>query len=485
LETIEDDNLKNFLIDIKFPIESKVLITSRKRLGQVEHVVYLDKFNYEETRKYVLSQLKHRSYSACKEELIQDIHRKTGGIPLAIKVIIPWIIEGKIKDKLERDIDEDTDILKFCFDRVYTEFLSSDAKKLFCILSLAPTEISEAALRFISGLKDKSFNESLSSLINYSLVFISKKDGASEEYFSMLPLTQNFGQKMASKDFPNLKESINKGYLRFLEISKSEQYSAKRAIAVNKAEEARRLSSLGRIDEASILFKESIEYDPKCDYALYLYSVFCREKQDFGQAKTLIEKAIRINETNPFYWNEYATILELWGDFKKAEKMLESALKKTNNNRSLVMKLVLIKSKLQKNKDVISLAKNNILYDIKDKKDRFINTLLTIALMEGHWRIAYNLSKSGKYNEASKELNQGLKELNELSEKNLVFKDNGKLLWEEKKTLNKLGDLAIKLDDKESAKKYYERAIYEIALFEDRKRHNEMIKDKLEKLNSI
>lgn len=169
LETIDDDSIIPFLIDINFPIESKVLITSRKRIGQVEYVVYLKEFNLDETRKYIQSQLKYRSYNGlCPEGIIREIYDKTGGIPLAIKMIIPWIIEGKIRDKLIKEIDEETDILKFCFNRVYSKFLSDEEKKLFCIISIAPAEIDKSALKFISDSKEEKFNESMSHLINYS-----------------------------------------------------------------------------------------------------------------------------------------------------------------------------------------------------------------------------------------------------------------------------------------------------------------------------
>ena len=482
LETIKDENLKNFLIDLRFPIESKVLITSRKRLGQVEYVVYLEKFALEDTRKYVNSQLNARDFKrSCSENLINDIHIKTGGIPLAIKVLIPWIIEGKVKDKIIIDIDKETDILNFCFDKVFNEFLSFDAQRLFCILSIAPTEISEAALRFISGLDDENYNQALGALITYSLISIAVKEKL-EEHFYMLPLTQDFGKREAEKKFPDLKEYINKSYLRFLELSKSEKESAKRVMAINKAEEAKRLSSHGDIEKATQLFKESIGYDSKCDYALYLFAIFCREKQDFGQGRTLIEKAIKINENNPFYWSEYATNLELYGDYKKAERVLEKALIKTKNDRHLLLKYVLIKSKLQKNEDVIKIARENIIEKYQEKKDKFINTLLTVSLLEGHWRKASNSIKSGRHDEATKILLKGLSEFTYFSQKKLIFPYNGKLLWEIKKTYHKLGDLSEILRDNKKAKEFYKKSIYEVALFEDRKKHNRIILKKLSKI---
>ena len=483
LETIDDENLKNFLIDINFPVESKVLITSRKRLGQVEYVVYLDKFTLDETRKYISSQLKHRNFNEkCSEVLLNSIYEKTGGIPLAIKVIIPWIVEGRVRADIVEDIDKETDILKFCFEKVYNDFLSDPAQKLFCVLSLAPTEISDTALKFISGLTEDDFNESLNSLINYALIFKDNKSPGTEQLYSMLPLTQEFGKNMADNYFGKLKEEIKKSYLRYIELSQSEVHSEKRAIAINKAEEAGRLFSTGEIERAEDLFKEAINYDKECDYALFRFAVFSKERQDFGRAVNLVERAIRLNPTNPHYWNEYGSIVESSGNFNKTEKILEEALIKTNYNRSVVQKLCLIKTKLQKNKDVINIVKKSILDKYPDKKDKFINTLLATSLLESYWRLASGLYKSNKRDESFKLLSESVDYFQDLREKRLIFNTNDRLLWAEKKTYHRLGDIAKEKNEAPLAKIIYNKALYNVALYSDRQEHNKLIERKIDTL---
>ena len=483
LETINDAKLKNFLIDIDFPSESKVLITSRKRLGQVEYVIYLDKFTLKETRDFVESQLESRSFSGtCTENLLTDIYSKTGGVPLDIKVIVPWIVEGKIHDKFIVDIDKETDILKFCFEKVFNEFLSDQSRKLFCVLSQAPSEISETALRFVSELQDEEFNESLSSLINYSLIYKKYKDSEAEESFGMLPLTQEFGKMMSGTKFVGLKEKINKSYLRFIELSQSEEHSAKKAIAINKAEEAGRLFSKGELDAAEKLFKEAINYDKDCDYALYLFSIYSKERQDYGRAASLIEKALSKNKINPYYWSEYASILESSGDYKQAEKVLVESLSLTESNKTLVQKLCLIKTKLQKNNDVIDLVKSSIDEKDIDNKSRFINTLLTTSLLEAYWRLSSTSYKTCNFDKSRDLLLEGIEYLQFLIEEKLIYPNKSNLLWEEKKIYNRLGDIAKQSEDYDNARNFYERSLYKIANFQDRKNHNSLIKRKLSSL---
>ncbi|GAF69228.1 unnamed protein product, partial [marine sediment metagenome] len=219
-----------------------------------------------------------------------------------------------------------------------------------------------------------------------------------------------------------------------------------------------------------------------CDYALYLYSVFCREREDFGQGKSLIERALKINNTNPYYWSEYITIVESSGDFQRAEKIAEKALKINSHDRFLVIKLIFLKSKLQKNDDVLKLANEYIISDPTDNKEIYLNTRLTVSLLEGHWRKASNISKEKRYKDALNMLLDGLQKYQRLRRQKIIFSSNSKILWEIKKTYRKLGDLSLVLKKNNDAIEYYRKSIYRDPYYEDRKKHNRIILNKLNKL---
>jgi Tfp pilus assembly protein PilF len=486
LETIDDENIKSFIIDVEFPIESKVLITSRKRIGQVERVIYLERFNLDESRHYIFSQLNHKGFkNACSEQIIRDLHKKTGGIPLALRVIIPWIIEGKISDKLLLDIDKETNILEFCFGKVYNEFLSEDAKKLFCVIGLAPKEIDESALKYISRLDAEQFLQSSSSLINYSLIFEGEHIKGSGVNYSMLPLTQEFAEKVAIKDYPTLKEIISKDYFKFLELIKNEQYSAKTAMAISKAEEAIRLhKNQGSKKAVKSLFKEAISYDEKCDYVLYLAAIFSKECGDLPEAKSLIKKALKIKNKNTDYWNEYSDIIYQYEGPVTAEKVLETAVKKvigkTKKHRFLLIKLIKIKFKLQKNVDIIDLSINNIILRTNNNYEKRDNTYLAASFLEAKWRIAYDFLNNGRKEGAESLLINGLIEIDDLIEKGVIFKDDGGLLWQIKKAYNKLGDLA---DDKDKALDFYYKSLFERPIYPDQISHNSRVIRKISNIS--
>ncbi len=479
LETITDQKIKDFLTGKDFPGDSKVLITSRKLLGEMEKAVFIKEFTKEETSKFIKSQLEYSSYQReMSNELVKLIHEFTGGIPLAIKVLIPLIIKGNLNlDNVEK-ITKDTEILDFCFDKLYNEALDTNDKKLFCIISLAPSTISETAIKFISGNVGEIFEKSINDLLNYSLIFRDIEVGnKSDTFYKMLPLTREFGIKK-SEEFSDInKTEINKQYLKFIEESKMDLSSSKKSISINHAEKARRLALGGNIEEAEILFRKAIEMDSSCDYAFYLYTIFAKERQNYGHALKLINKALSIDSSNPRYWMEYGFLAEEQGEFKKAERVLTQAVEKTKNNLQVLQLLIRVKERLHKNSEAITLSKKSIIKN-PDSKGKFINSRFLFAILEGYWRLGAYSNKNKEIEKAIQYWKKALEDYDSL--KYLTFINNG-LEKQEKKIARALGQLYESFDPNESLK-YYKRSIYKYVKYPDRQNHNNEILKKIEQL---
>lgn len=480
LETIEDSNLKSFIIN-DVPQSTKTLITSRERLGELEKVVLLKEFSLEETEKYIRSQLKYRDYEGLvSPELIKKLHSDTGGIPLALKIAIPWIIDGKFSSEtLGEKVFTKSQVTQFCFEKTFNDFLDEDARMLFLILSITPSDISEAALRFISELNEEKFTAGINKLTKYSLVSNQSEKG--EIVFSMLPLTQLFGRRMIEEKFKEIKKKVNEQYPKFLSMTSDERLSTKEAMAINKAEEAMRLYREGNDMKAEACFRDAMNYDKNNDYVLYLYAIFCKERQNYGQAEENIRRAINSKKENPRYWVEYSNISELWGDFKKAEKILEEGLEYCNNNIEIIPKLVVIKERLNKLEEAITLAKNNINMNPVDSKQAFRNTLFVVSILEGNWRIGYHYRETN----SDKALTYFLNAINDI-EKYLpvIFTNNPKYQFQEKKILKIIAEIYEQQGKVNEALQYYEKSLYEIALYEDRKAHNSNILDRIKQLKT-
>lgn len=272
---------------------------------------------------------------------------------------------------------------------------------------------------------------------------------------------------------------MNREYLKYLRITSDEGISAKRAMSLNKAEEAIRLSRSGKDSEAETLFREALNYDKDNDYALYLFAIFSKERQNYGQAMELIQRAINLQKENPIYWIEFSNILELWGDFRKAERILDEALRRCNHDIRITQKLVVIKERLNKIEEAIALAEKHINMNPLDAKQTFLNTLFVVAILEGNWRLGCRYRQINP--DAS--LAYFLDSIKSVEKyRRVIQPNNAKFQFHEKKILKAIAELYQQKGDIKLAHQYYERSLYEIAFFEDRQKHNEIINRRLAEL---
>ena len=67
----------------------------------------------------------------------------------------------------------------------------------------------------------------------------------------------------------------------------------------SKYKEALRLHQSGEVDQAEVLYEEILQRDPGHADSLHLLGVIKIQKQAFGEALDLIERAIRIKPDGP------------------------------------------------------------------------------------------------------------------------------------------------------------------------------------------
>ncbi len=482
LETIDDKKLRDFLVDNDFPKESKVLITSRERLGQLERVIMLKEFSRAESERYVVSQLEHLSYGkVLSQDLMSLIYGKTGGIPLALKLIVPWIVDGTAEKKLSdfnSQLDNESTILDFCFKKIFEEDLDEGGKRLFCLFASVPDEMPsvarESIYHDIFGKSKFSYIKSVNTLINYSLVIVKEEDG--NESFELLPLTKEYGLKKAKERYKDLKDKISQTYLKYMELATNENFQKNRFLAIATAENAKRITSDSK--KAESLFDQAIKYDKKCDFVYYLYAIYCKEKADFSKAGRLLEQALELNTRDDRYWIEYSYVLEADGNFQGAEKVLEKAILHMESNINVVRRLVVIKERLSKYLEAIRIAEKYIV-KIPNEYAAFSNSKLLIAIMEGYWRLGCGIEKNS-HEKAIDYLTKGIDAFD--SNKKVIIRRL--LLKYEKKTCKKLGQLLVDTAP-EKALVYYERSLYTNPDDEIKREHNSYVESKIQKIKAM
>lgn len=194
LETINSDEINQFMKEI--PEKSKVLITSRHGLGELEIRKKLDGLEKHDTIVYFRELSKYYGLNLHKRN-DADIYKITGEAlysnPLSIKWFISGIFNGMDEKKLLAQKDN---LVNFCISNVF-EKLSDDAKKILQIFLLEKKRLSYGAIDFYMNIDEVDLREAINELLStYMINSISGEyvmNDMSREYISLnYPPDNNF-----------------------------------------------------------------------------------------------------------------------------------------------------------------------------------------------------------------------------------------------------------------------------------------------------
>lgn len=480
LDNLETIKFTEDFIDFLASVEgkSKILITSRKRIGQIERIISLSPFSYEDTKEFIIEEAEERSFlsSGIKEEMYKELYSITNGIPLAIKVLMGWLVEGvplvKLKEKIKTS---DTGILKFLFEETYETQLLGKSKLLLVILSILPNDISDGELAACVDFDSEELEELIGDLINYSLIsraFVEDDNEGDTIYFKMQPLTRIFGYSK-SGDFKNLERKILKKYtnvmskktqfLSDLEILKSENnlvgLNSVQKNAYIKALRASKIFEDGDYATALNLFREA---EKICDDIPELYFLWAKVESSLGHFRItdeLYERCIKLNPNNPTYWL-------LWASFHKQNKNNERAKEILNNSLSHIplqkqhivrRELGIILNRLQEFNHSLEILKENLINNPTKENDYIINTKTMSSILTTY-------IYQGRYHKRIKKLEIAEKKFKNAEEfydnnVNLINVEDPGLVWRTKQLFREIANTNM-LNKFNLAQEYYGKAYY-------------------------
>jgi len=205
LETVDDEELLSFLREIPDP--TKVMITTRHRID-IAYTIRLAGMPEADAKALMLVEAARKNVdltfateisegkkntssenSAASAVILDDLYRKTGGIPLAIVWSIGLMSLGhSVESVLRRLGSGHSDIARFCFAESVARIRDRDAYRLLLALALFESHASRAMLGEVAGLGDDVIgrDDALAELLQLSLV---EQKG---ERFFLLPLTQSY-----------------------------------------------------------------------------------------------------------------------------------------------------------------------------------------------------------------------------------------------------------------------------------------------------
>ncbi|WP_265822086.1 tetratricopeptide repeat protein [Geovibrio ferrireducens] len=439
LETINDAEIINFILDA--PQNIKILITSRRGLGQVE-------------RRYELNQLREREAVALFRQLaieknlldlakIQDdtikmYVKKVACYPLAIKWVIGHVALGKdINYMFEQVNSEKSDISLFCFDNIYKS-LEECSKRLLCTLSCYDTPLAAGVIQYVANVTTEEFEDSIRDLILVSLIIqeqTKSDEGEIKTRYNLLSLTRGFVRNQLDrntslkKEFEDRMKTVQNTIEEAERAKKQYKFSLhnfgaitdEEKIATLIAQTAYQKYQSGRYDESIDDYKRAIEIAPRFASIYRNWAVMESTEGHSLEADKLIKKATDLNPSDPQIWLIKGNIKRKEGKIKEALEAYTKAMELIPNDYVIINAIGNCKSRLGEYEEADTLFKKALMIEKKElstsNKQEVINRT---SIAENLKRWAEAFSRERDYKNAQNKLSSAFEEC----QKALVIDEN-------------------------------------------------------------
>ena len=376
LETISSTEVRDFLANI--PNESKVLITTRIGLGEIEYRYKLDKLDDKPSVDLMRNMSRLLNLDVLykkKSEALKQICKRLYNNPLLIKWYVLAIAAGKSPaDLLNKQSTTFKEALKFCFENLYDQ-LGDVETKAISVIACMHKPVSSVELRFfLNDSTEIEIEEALHQLHNSSML-VSSNDrfepegrlfsltGVAEEYInSVRPVTNEIYKlvKEKRKELQSIldNENILKNHYKYdlnaiswttrdekicsiylkkalVEARKGNIDLAEKHVKAAKGimpdfSECYRIHAFILRDispyKAEVELEKSIEFNPDSSVARYAYAQHLLHEQDFERADEQIDCALKIDSEDSALKTCKAWILTLKGDYKNALKLYDELI---------------------------------------------------------------------------------------------------------------------------------------------------------------
>jgi len=167
LETILDEQVEAFVREVIAP--TKVLMTSRNRIDMA-YPVRLQGLGLNDTKALILQHGQARSLDITESEISQ-LHRATGGVPLAIYWSLGLRYLGKpFCEILEVLKVPESDLTRFCFEEILKRITDTPAYSAFIALACFPVDANIKGIAATADLTEAQCEGAVGQLEVLSLV---------------------------------------------------------------------------------------------------------------------------------------------------------------------------------------------------------------------------------------------------------------------------------------------------------------------------
>lgn len=376
LETISSSDIREFLADV--PNKSKVLITTRIGLGEIEYRYKLDKLDDKPSVELMRSMsrlLNLEKLYRKKMDSLSGLCRTLYNNPLLIKWYVLAVAAGNGNSELiNKKSANFQEALAFCFENLYDK-LGDVEKQAISVIACIRKPVSAVELRFyLSGTNELQIEEALHQLHNSSMLVsngekniqggqVYSLTGVAEEYInSIRPVSNETYQKVKEKrkelqvivDEASVKRNhynydLNVIYWTtkdekicsiYLKKALTESRKGDSVVALESVNKAKQLmpsfSECYRIHgfllrETSPFLAEAeletaIDLNPLSVISRYAYAQFLISEEEFERANEQIDEALKIDPDDIALITCKAWILTVSGDYKKSSALYEDLI---------------------------------------------------------------------------------------------------------------------------------------------------------------
>lgn len=374
LETISGNDVRDFLAGISN--KSKVLITTRVGLGEIEYRYKLDKLDDKPSIDLMRNMSKLLNVQALAKRTnpaLKELCKSLFNNPLLIKWYVLSIAAGKSPSELINKRGATfKDALKFCFENLYDQ-LGKIEKDILSIIACMRRPLTVVEIRFFTSESSEiELEEAIHKLHNSSMLTTTDNKsterlysltGVADEYISSVrPVHRDIYEYVKTKrkelqvildedgiirnDYiynlnaitsSNRDEKICSIYLKKAltafkkgAMLDAEKYVSEAKIIMPEFSECYRIhgfilkevSPMGADGE----FRKAIEINPNSAIAKYAYAQFLIGEEDLERAKEVIDEALVLDpNANPLQTTK-AWVLTRQGDYRNAILIYESLL---------------------------------------------------------------------------------------------------------------------------------------------------------------
>lgn len=216
LETINDEEINCFIK--KIPKESKVLITSRTGLGELEYRYKLDGMNKNDAIQYFRELSKYYGVDLYKKEdkeinaIVENVLYSN---PLSIKWYITGVYNGIREDEMQNDKGN---LIEFCMSNVY-EKLSDASKEILRLFQIEDYEMTYGEIAYYINRDEISMKKAINELSATNMITLKNKT------YQINMMAKDYLQLIQNIDFEFIDEITKKkrmlnGLLQNLAVKK-------------------------------------------------------------------------------------------------------------------------------------------------------------------------------------------------------------------------------------------------------------------------